>query len=50
MRLATIRTGTPAGIGHVREPQRFPVGGETVVAEIEGLGGPGNRVAKEASL
>ena len=33
-----IATGTPAGVGHAREPQRFLTGGETVVTEIEGLG------------
>jgi Fumarylacetoacetate (FAA) hydrolase family len=44
-----IATGTPAGAGHTREPQRYLVGGETVVTEIEGLGRLGSRVAK-ASL
>lgn len=45
-----IATGTPAGVGHAREPQRFLVGGETVVTEIEGLGRLENLVAKEVSL
>jgi 2-keto-4-pentenoate hydratase/2-oxohepta-3-ene-1,7-dioic acid hydratase in catechol pathway len=44
-----IATGTPGGVGHARQPQRFLVGGETVVAEIEGLGRLENRVVKESS-
>jgi 2-keto-4-pentenoate hydratase/2-oxohepta-3-ene-1,7-dioic acid hydratase in catechol pathway len=44
-----IATGTPAGVGHARDPQRFLTGGETVVTEIDGLGRLGNRVAKEDS-
>jgi acylpyruvate hydrolase len=43
-----IATGTPAGVGHAREPQRFLAGGETVVTEIDGLGHLENRVAKES--
>ncbi len=43
-----IATGTPAGVGHAREPQRFLAGGETVVTEIDGLGRLENRVAKES--
>jgi acylpyruvate hydrolase len=42
-----IATGTPAGVGHARDPQRFLVGGETVVTEIDGLGRLENRVTKE---
>ena len=44
-----IATGTPSDVDHTREPQRFLVGGETVVAEIEGLGRLANPVAKEGS-
>ena len=44
-----IATGTPAGVGHAREPQRFLAGGEMVVTEIEGLGRLENRVSKEDS-
>jgi len=42
-----IATGTPGGVGHARDPRRYLVGGETVVAEIEGLGRLENLVAKE---
>ena len=44
-----IATGTPAGVGHARNPQRFLTGGETVVTEIDGLGRLENRVTKEDS-
>jgi acylpyruvate hydrolase len=44
-----IATGTPAGVGHAREPQRFLIGGEMVVTEIDGLGRLENRVTKEGS-
>ena len=39
MKLATI---------HARKPPRFLVGGETVTAEIAGIGRLENRVAKDA--
>lgn len=42
-----IATGTPGGVGHARNPKRCLVGGETVVAEIEGVGRLENRVVKE---
>ncbi|WP_432826284.1 fumarylacetoacetate hydrolase family protein [Dactylosporangium sp. CA-092794] len=42
-----IATGTPGGVGQARTPQRFLVGGETVVAEIDGIGRLENRVVKE---
>lgn len=42
-----IATGTPAGVGHAREPKVYLVGGETVVTEIEGLGACTNRIVKE---
>lgn len=42
-----IATGTPGGVGHAREPQRFLTGGEMVITEIDGLGRLENRVAKE---
>jgi 2-keto-4-pentenoate hydratase/2-oxohepta-3-ene-1,7-dioic acid hydratase in catechol pathway len=42
-----IATGTPGGVGHARSPKRFLTGGETVVAEIDGIGRLENRVVKE---
>lgn len=45
-----IATGTPGGVGHARKPQRFLVGGETVVTEIDGIGRLENHVVKETSL
>ena len=33
-----IATGTPAGVGHAREPKRYLANGDTVRVEIEGLG------------
>jgi acylpyruvate hydrolase len=44
-----IATGTPGGVGHARKPARYLVGGETVVAEIEGIGRLENRVVKEGA-
>ena len=43
-----IATGTPGGVGHARRPERYLVGGETVVAEIDGIGRLENRVVKDA--
>ncbi|WP_406275590.1 fumarylacetoacetate hydrolase family protein [Nocardia sp. NBC_00881] len=43
-----IATGTPAGVGHAREPKVHLVGGETVVTEIAGLGACTNQVVKES--
>lgn len=45
-----IATGTPGGVGHARKPQRYLVGGESVVTEIEGIGRLANRVVKETSV
>ena len=42
-----IATGTPAGVGHARDPQCYLIGGETVVTEVEGLGACTNKVVKE---
>jgi acylpyruvate hydrolase len=42
-----IATGTPGGVGHARDPRRYLVGGETVVAEIDGIGRLVNVVVKE---
>ncbi|MEV0210195.1 fumarylacetoacetate hydrolase family protein [Streptomyces sp. NPDC050788] len=42
-----IATGTPGGVGHARTPERYLSGGETVVAEIQGVGRLENRVVKE---
>jgi 2-keto-4-pentenoate hydratase/2-oxohepta-3-ene-1,7-dioic acid hydratase in catechol pathway len=44
-----IATGTPGGVRHARDPQRFLAGGETVIIEIEGLGRLENRITKETS-
>ncbi|MFI7365797.1 fumarylacetoacetate hydrolase family protein [Streptomyces sp. NPDC050149] len=44
-----IATGTPGGVGHARKPGRYLLGGESVVAEIDGLGRLENRVVKEKS-
>jgi acylpyruvate hydrolase len=41
-----IATGTPAGVGHAREPKVYLVGGETVVTAIDGIGACVNRVVK----
>ncbi|KAF5998743.1 fumarylacetoacetate hydrolase family protein [Streptomyces sp. WAC00263] len=45
-----IATGTPGGVGHARNPGRYLLGGETVVAEIDGIGRLENRVVKERSV
>lgn len=42
-----VSTGTPAGVGLGRTPQRWLQPGETMVAEIEGLGQLVNSVAAE---
>lgn len=42
-----IATGTPAGVGHARDPKVYLLGGETVVTEVEGLGACRNQVVKE---
>lgn len=39
-----IATGTPAGVGHAREPKVYLAGGETVVTKIAGLGACTNQV------
>lgn len=41
-----IATGTPAGVGHAREPKVYLVGGETVVTTVEGLGTCTNRIVR----
>ncbi|MFJ8113627.1 fumarylacetoacetate hydrolase family protein [Streptomyces sp. NPDC096132] len=43
-----IATGTPAGVGHARDPKVYLTGGETVVTEIDGLGVCTNVVLKDA--
>ncbi|MGW0769201.1 fumarylacetoacetate hydrolase family protein [Streptomyces sp. NPDC002676] len=45
-----IATGTPGGVGHARRPERYLLGGETVVAEIDGIGRLENRVVKEGTV
>ncbi|XRQ08782.1 fumarylacetoacetate hydrolase family protein [Actinomadura welshii] len=39
-----IATGTPAGVGHARDPKVYLTGGETVVTEIDGIGACTNRI------
>lgn len=41
-----IATGTPAGVGHARDPRVYLLGGETVRTEIDQLGACVNRVVK----
>ena len=41
-----IFTGTPAGVGSVREPRRYLAEGETIVTTIEGLGTLENRCVR----
>ena len=42
-----IATGTPAGVGHFRDPPRYLRAGDVVEVEIEGLGILSNPVADE---
>lgn len=42
-----IATGTPAGVGHARDPKVYLLGGETVVTAISGLSACTNKVVKE---
>ncbi len=42
-----IFTGTPGGVGSVREPRRYLTAGETIVSEIEGIGRLSNRCVAE---
>jgi acylpyruvate hydrolase len=39
-----IATGTPAGVGYTREPQRFLRPGDEVTIEIDGIGALTNPV------
>ncbi|MBC9731604.1 fumarylacetoacetate hydrolase family protein [Nocardioides marmotae] len=41
-----IATGTPAGVGHARDPQVYLVGGEQVVTSVEGIGECINTIVK----
>jgi 2-keto-4-pentenoate hydratase/2-oxohepta-3-ene-1,7-dioic acid hydratase in catechol pathway len=43
-----IATGTPAGVGWSRKPQRFMRAGDVVEVEIEGIGTLRNRVVAQA--
>lgn len=43
-----IATGTPAGVGHAREPQRYLHHGDTIEVDIEGLGRLSNPVMSES--
>lgn len=44
-----IATGTPGGVGHARTPERYLLGGEVVVAEIDGIGRLENRVVADGT-
>ena len=44
-----IATGTPGGVGHARKPEVYLADGQTVVAEIDGIGRLENRVVAEAT-
>jgi len=44
-----IATGTPGGVGHARKPEVYLADGQTVVAEIDGIGQLENRVVAEAT-
>ncbi|WP_134728230.1 fumarylacetoacetate hydrolase family protein [Amycolatopsis nivea] len=43
-----IATGTPAGVGHARDPKIYLTGGETVVTEVAGIGACVNQIVKES--
>ena len=42
-----ILTGTPAGVGYRRKPQRFLTVGDTVAVEVDGVGRITNRVTQD---
>jgi acylpyruvate hydrolase len=42
-----IATGTPAGVGHARDPKLYLRGGATVSAEVDGLGACVNTIVDE---
>lgn len=42
-----IATGTPAGVGHARDPKVYLVPGQTVVTAIDGLGSCVNRIVED---
>jgi acylpyruvate hydrolase len=42
-----IATGTPGGVGHARDPQRYLRPGQTLSTTIQGIGTMQNRVLKE---
>jgi acylpyruvate hydrolase len=44
-----ISTGTPGGVGHARKPPVYLQGGETVVAEIAGIGRLENRIVVDGA-
>ena len=43
-----IFTGTPGGVGSVREPRRYLEAGELIETEIEGIGRLSNRCIAKA--
>ena len=45
-----IFTGTPSGVGSVREPRRYLQPGEVITTRIEGIGEMRNRCVPEASM
>jgi acylpyruvate hydrolase len=42
-----IATGTPAGVGHARDPKVYLAVGQTVVTEVAGIGACSNMVVAE---
>lgn len=42
-----IATGTPAGVGHARDPKVYLTGGERVITEVEGIGRCDNTIVEE---
>lgn len=42
-----IATGTPAGVGHARDPKVYLAPGQTVVTAIDGLGSCANRIVED---
>jgi acylpyruvate hydrolase len=43
-----IATGTPAGVGHARDPHVYLSAGQTVVTEVDGVGSCRNRIVDDA--
>lgn len=43
-----VATGTPAGVGHARDPKVYLAPGQTVVTAIDGLGSCVNQIIEDA--